>query len=82
MLMSIHRSFRSGNRLEKHRNVLSRIERIAKLETVHKWEASADSVFKLPKIRNIKIRGKKKSADEAEDDAVEAVEGEAAAEQI
>ena len=73
--MTIHRSFRSANSLQKHRNVLTRMERIAKLEALRKWEGEKDSVFKLPKIRNIKVRGKKKaSADDEET-------GDAAAEQ-
>ncbi len=62
--MSIHRSFKSANRLEKHRNVLSRTERIAKLESTRKWDEEDSSVFRLPKIRNIKVRSKKKVAEE------------------
>ena len=63
--MSIHRSFRSANRLVKHRNVLTRTERIQKLEAIHKWDESQHSIFKLHKIRNIKVRSRKKVAEEA-----------------
>ena len=62
--MSIHRSFRSANRLEKHRNVLSRQERIEKLESLKRWDEDDDSVFGIPKVRNIKIRSKKKVKEE------------------
>jgi len=66
--MSIHRSFRSAQSLQKHRNVLTRQERIEKLSSLKRWDPEKDSVFKLPKVRNIKIKGKKKSkaADKAE----------------
>ena len=59
--MSIHRSFRSANRLEKHRNVLSRQERVEKLESLKKWEEEESSIFGLPKVRNIKAKSKKKA---------------------
>lgn len=58
--MSIHRSFRSAAGLTKHRNVLSRVERIARLESLKKWNDENNSIFNLPKVRNIKVRGKKK----------------------
>ena len=69
--MSIHRSFRSANRLQKHRNVLTRAERIEKLETMKKWQEEQDSVFNLPKVRNIKIKGKKKKSKEEEETAAQ-----------
>ena len=62
--MSIHRSFRSANRLEKHRNVLSRQERIEKLESLKKWKEDDDSIFGVVKVRNIKVKAKKKSKSE------------------
>jgi len=67
--MSIHRSFKSANRLMKHRNVLTRAERIEKLESMQRWSPEEDSVFNIPKVRNIKVKGKKKkkSADEEEE---------------
>lgn len=66
--MSIHRSFKSANRLQKHRNVLTRAERIEKLESMQRWSSEENSVFNIPKVRNIKVKGKKKkkSGDEEE----------------
>lgn len=62
--MSIHRSLKSNSRLEKHRNVLTRIERIIKLETLQKWDEQEGSIFCLPKIRSIKAKSKKKAEEE------------------
>ena len=72
--MSIHRSFRSSSTMEKHRNVLSRMERIIRMEKLGRWGDADRSVFNLPKMRNIKVRGKKKAA---EDKTAEAAAGEA-----
>ena len=69
--MSIHRSFRSANRLEKHRNVLTRAERIQKLEPMNRWNEDEDSVFNLVKVRNIKVKGKKKSKEKDEEESLE-----------
>lgn len=71
--MSIHRSLRTGGGLTKHRNVLTRVERIARLESEGKWSATDDEVNGLPKVRNIKTKTKKKAKKE------EGAEGEAAA---
>jgi small basic protein (TIGR04137 family) len=71
--MSIHSSLRSKGALAKHRNVLSRAERIAKLEEAGKWREDANLVLGLVKVRNIKLRTKKKAKEEAP------AEGEAAA---
>lgn len=73
--MSIHRSFRSANRLEKHRNVLSRQERIDKLGAFQKWDKDSDSIFGLPKVKNIKPKSRKKEkAEEEEAEAAATVE--------
>ena len=58
--MSIHGSFRSQGGFVKHRNVLSRAERIERLKVEGRWaEKNADgksgSIFNLPKVRNIKM---------------------------
>lgn len=71
--MSIHRSLRTGGGLSKHRNVLTRVERIARLETEGKWTEDANGVNGLPKVRNLKLKTKKKAKKE------EGAEGEAAA---
>ncbi len=75
--MSVHRSLalkRSGG---GHRNVLSREERIAKLEDEGRWTEEEGSIFGLPKVRSIKPSAGKKAAKkkDAEAEAVEGVEG-------
>ena len=73
--MSIHRSLKAANALERHRNVLSRAERIKTMKDQEKWE-DGRSVFGLPKIahRKVAIAKTKKAAA-----AVEGAEGAAAA---
>ncbi len=64
--MSIHPSLAAGKRTRRHRNVLSREERIAKLEEDGRWDES-NSVFGLAKVRSIKpSAGKKKTKKEEE----------------
>ncbi len=58
--MSIHSSFRSGGAAGKHRNVLTRLERLEKLEEAGRWKPAEDSLFGLPKVRSIKVAMKKK----------------------
>lgn len=71
--MSLDRSLRSKSTLSRHRNVLSRPERIARMKDLEKWQDSM-SVLGLPKISNRKPKaGKKKVKEEA------ATEGAAAA---
>ena len=53
--MSIHGSFVSKGGFSKHRNVLSRAERIERLKADDKWVQGKNSVFNLPKVRNIKM---------------------------
>lgn len=79
--MSIHSSLRSKGSLVKHRNVLSRAERIAKLEEGGKWKEDANLVLGLVKVRNIKLRTKKKAKEEvpAEGEAAASVAGAAPA---
>jgi len=53
--MSIHGSFHGKGGFAKHRNVLSRVERIERLKIDGRWVESKNSVFNLPKVRNIKM---------------------------
>lgn len=61
--MSIHGSYNSQGGFAKHRNVLSRAERIERLKVDGKWTAKdakdakgvQSSIFNLPKVRNIKL---------------------------
>ena len=68
--MSVHRSLKSAGKLARHRNVLPREERLAKLENEEKWGES-QSIFSLPKVRNIKkvAKKKKKKLEEGEEGA-------------
>ena len=67
--MSIHSSFRSSGSAAKHRNVLTRLERLEKLEEANRWNPTEDGLFGLPKVRSIKVamKKKKKKKDEEED---------------
>ena len=74
--MSIDRSLKIKGALSRHRNVLSRTERIEKLAEEDRWE-EGDSVTGLPKVAHRKGHsGKKVAKAEARAEA----EAEAAAE--
>jgi len=76
--MSIHKSLIGAGTLKGHRNVLTRPERIAIL-LAEERRKEADSVFGLPKVRNIMMKAKKtKKEDEATEEG--AVEGATTAE--
>ncbi len=77
--MSLHKSLVSRAALERHRNVLTRAERIKKLREEEKWQ-DGRSVFGLPKVRNLKLKKKSKVKKVAE--GAEAAEGEAATEAV
>ncbi|NIA07245.1 MAG: small basic protein [Actinobacteria bacterium] len=71
--MSIDRSLRSKDSLARHRNVLTRSERLDKLEEEERWR-EGDSVLALAKVVHRKaVVSKKVKAD------AETTEGEAAA---
>jgi len=53
--MSLHRSLVAKTALKRHRNVLTRAERIRRLEDEGKWERG-QSVFGLPKVRLRKVK--------------------------
>ena len=52
--MSVDRSLKSTNKLTRRRNVLSRAERIEKLQVEGRWE-EGDSVYGLPKVRVVTV---------------------------
>ena len=56
--MSQHRSLKVDSVGTRHRNVLSRIERIKKLKDLKRWDDNK-SAFNLPKIRSLKVKVKK-----------------------
>ena len=70
--MSLDRSLKSANALIRHRNVLTRAERLAKLTEQEKWNDSK-SVYGLPKVAHRKMAAVKGPAKE------EAAEGAATA---
>jgi small basic protein (TIGR04137 family) len=61
--MSIDRSLRTKSSLTRHRNVLTRAERVMQLKEQDKWE-DRDSALGLPKVAHRKARagGKKKAS--------------------
>lgn len=69
--MSIDRSLKLKGALSRHRNVLSRAERIEKLQEEERWQ-EGDAVTGLPKVAHRKGHGGKKAAETP-------AEGEAAA---
>ena len=60
--MSIHKSLHTGGALVKHRNVLTRAERIKVLEEAGRWREEKDGAWGLRKVKNIKTGAKKKAA--------------------
>ena len=57
--MSIHRSLATAGKLKRHRNVLTRAERLEILKKDERWK-EGQSIFGLPKVRNILAKAKKK----------------------
>jgi small basic protein (TIGR04137 family) len=79
--MSIDPSLKVKDALARHRNVLSRAERIEKLKDQEKW-AEGNSLLGLPKVANRKVHAAKKekaAAAEGEAGAVAAAPETAAA---
>ncbi len=70
--MSLDRSLKTAAGLARHRNVLTRTERIAKLTESKKFDPAASSPIGLVKVANRKVVAAAKPKKEA-------VEGEAAA---
>ena len=60
--MTIHSSLRGVNTLKGERSVLSRTERIQKLQKDGKFDAEKNPVWGLPKVRtHFKVAGAKKA---------------------
>ncbi|MDX2200880.1 MAG: small basic protein [Phycisphaerae bacterium] len=65
--MSMDTSLRTGSSLTRHKNVLNRAERIARLKTLEKW-TDGGKVLGMPKVGNRKPKaggGSTKKKDEA-----------------
>jgi small basic protein (TIGR04137 family) len=69
--MSIHKSLVPASKLRRHRNVLTRGERLEILKKDGRWE-DAKSIFGLSKVRNIMTKAKPKKKEAAADAAAAA----------
>ena len=70
--MSLDRSLKSANALIRHRNVLTRAERLVKLQDEEKWAEGKNSVFGLPKVGHRKLEQAKGVKEEAAADGAAA----------
>lgn len=77
--MSIDSSLKIKSALTRHRNVLSRTERIEKLLEEERWN-EGDSVIGLPKVSHRKARTSKKDPKGPEEETTEEGTEEAVAE--
>src|SRR5260221_5670406 len=57
--MSIQKSLGTAGNLRRHRNVLTRSERLEAMKKEGRWK-EGESIFNLPKMRNIMAKAKKK----------------------
>jgi small basic protein (TIGR04137 family) len=64
--MSIHKSLVPASKLRRHRNVLTRSERLEALKKESRWDESK-SIFGLGKVRNILMKAKPKKKEAAAD---------------
>ncbi len=71
--MTIDKSLKVQRGLVKNRNVLTRVERLARLQDADRWK-EGDSVFGLPKVRVQKLTLRKKKKVKKEDSEEEASE--------
>lgn len=71
--MSLHRSLKTKpSALNQHRNVLTRAERITRLQDQDRFNPSEDSPIGLPKVGNrMMVTKKKKAAKEETEEATE-----------
>ncbi len=65
--MSMDPSLKTSNSLSRHRNVLSRAERLGRLKDLDR-RSETDTVFGLPKVanRSVKVTKKEKKAEGTE----------------
>ena len=67
--MSIDKTLRMRDALQRHRNVLTRAQRIEELERQGRWKEGSDSPFNLPKIRVLKSKKRAKKKEKKEEAA-------------
>ena len=72
--MSIDPSLKIKGALTRHRNVLTRAERIEKLKDLDGW-SEEDSLLGLPKVANRKVHTGRKIAEEKTDEEAAVTEG-------
>ena len=73
--MSIDRSLKGGDALERHRNVLTRSERIEKLKELGQWTDESTAIG-MPKVGHRKAAvGKKDKAAKTDEETAEGAEG-------
>lgn len=72
--MSIDRSLRGKSSLARHRNVLSRAERVTTMKQREMWQDGM-SALGLPKLGNRKVKATKKPKKEAAAEGAEAAAG-------
>ena len=65
--MSLDSSLRSANSLKRHRNVLTRVERLEQLAEKGKWDEDK-SVYGLPKVGHRKVAVGKKTGKKKDDE--------------
>jgi len=75
--MSLDRSLKGGGRLSKHRNVLTRAERIAHLNETGKFDMESDNPIGIVKVANRKVVTGSKAAKKKTEEEEAAAEGEA-----
>lgn len=68
--MSIDRSLKVKDALKRHRNVLSRGERIEVLKQEERWQEE-DGITGLPKVAHRKVSSGKKSEEEKKTEGAE-----------
>ena len=77
--MSLDKSLKGGDRLTRHRNVLTRVERIEQLKETGLWTEESKAMG-LPKVVHRKVNvGKKDKAKKQEQEQEETPEGEKSA---
>ena len=69
--MSLDRSLKAGSGLVKHRNVLTRAERITRLAEKGNFDLEGGEPLGLPKVANRKVVTVGKSAKKTEEQSVE-----------
>lgn len=74
--MSVDPSLKIKGALTRHRNVLTRAERIEKLKDEERW-SEGDSLFALPKVAHRKSHAGRKGEEDAAKEAAPAAAAEA-----